>query len=50
MITYGGTFNFALNATDNFLEKDIGMTRGVSGGKVTFYHPFLSMVAKLGIK
>ena len=43
MIAYGGTFT--QDAADNFLEKELGMKRGVSKG-VKFPHPFPSMVAK----
>ena len=32
MIAYGGYFYFAPNAAANFLEREIGMKRGVSGG------------------
>ena len=32
MIAYGGYFYFTPNAAANFLEMELGMKRGVSGG------------------
>ena len=32
MIAYRGYFYYAPDAADNFLEREIGMKRGVSGG------------------
>ena len=32
VIAYGGYFYFASNAAANFLEREIGIKRGVSGG------------------
>ena len=42
-------FYFAQDAADNFLEREIGMKSGVSGG-VKFPHPFPFMVAKSHFK
>ena len=40
VIAYGGYFYFTPNAADNFLERELGMKRGVIGG-ATFPHPLL---------
>ena len=48
MIAYGGYFYFAPDAADNFLERELGMKRGVSGEGLYFPYQFPSMVAKLG--
>ena len=49
VIAYGGYFYFAPDAAENFLERELGMKRGVSGGAIP-PHPFPPMVAKLGLK
>ena len=43
VIAYGGYFYFAADAAVNFLERELGMKRGVSWGQhfLIHFHPWL---------